>query len=81
MKLCNYLIDYREVHIDSCNEQVTNKILFQTIFNDIGVNPIVVGNGMCQPISRPSNEEKYTRIKGLMLSEKLKGRPRINKWG
>ena len=94
MRIHNFLVDYRdEQSTDESTNNMVNEInierdIFENDCSDKGVQPIVVGNDGGRLAGRPSALEKYYKVQGIQLRDKLRlairdhdmHRPRKEEW-
>jgi len=73
MRLHNYLVDYRDAQTNNVEvESDIESVIFENDCLDRGIQPIVVGNDGGRPSGRPSATDKFYKMQGLKLRDKLR---------
>ena len=87
MRLHNYLVDYREKHLE-VNELATDMVVFHEDLLNSNTIPVQTGNDLGRPQGNITSEDRLNRDDGnrlrAHLSQKIQDhdmhRPRMNEW-
>ena len=87
MRLHNYLVDYREKHLE-VNELAADMVVFHEDLLNSNTIPVQTGNDLGRPQGNITSEDRLNRVDGTRLrahlSQKIQDhdmhRPRMNEW-